>query len=308
MRIRKLAVTTVALGLSLALGGCSKSSAGNNDQALTAAVQSKLTADPALKGTGLTANVENGVATLTGTASSDAERTAAAMDAQVPGVTQVNNEIATNTPANGATVAPVAGMKADTHAARSAPASSSAMMAMHAAAPVEVEAGTPISIRLTQPLSSATASAGQSFDATVDAPILVNGAVAVPKGALVTGTVAAADSAGHFKGQSRLVLKLSQLSYDGQSYDLSTQSVTRLASSRGKRSAIAIGGGAALGAVIGALAGHGKGAAIGAAGGAGAGTAAEALTKPAEVALPAETVLRFHLASALQVVPAASAH
>lgn len=312
MRIRKLAVATMALGLSLALGACSKSKAGNNDQALTAEVQGKLNADPALKGAGITANVENGVATLSGTTSSDAARTEAAMDAQVQGVTQVNNEIATNSPANAAAGASMstsaAANASETGSAAPAPPSNNAMMAMHAAAPVEVEAGTPIAIRLSQPLSSADASAGQSFGGTVEAPVRVNGEIAIPRGATVTGTVAAADSAGHFKGQSRLVLRLSQLRFDGQDYGLRTHTLTRVASSRGKRSAVAIGGGAALGAVIGALAGHGKGAAIGAVSGAGAGTAAEALTKPAEVELPAETVLSFSLASSLQVVPAGAAH
>ena len=56
-----------------------------------------------------------------------------------------------------------------------------------------------------------------------------------------------------------------------------------------------IGGGAALGALIGAIAGGGKGAAIGAAVGGGGGTAVQAMTKGQQVKIPSETRLDFTL-------------
>jgi len=62
---------------------------------------------------------------------------------------------------------------------------------------------------------------------------------------------------------------------------------------KGKRDAGFIGGGAAGGAVIGALAGGGKGAAIGAAAGAGAGTAGAAATGKKDIEFPPETRLTF---------------
>ncbi|HVA64424.1 MAG TPA: BON domain-containing protein [Terriglobales bacterium] len=317
MRTRLLSACCAAALLALVLTACSKGNAGSQDQAITTAVQSKLSADPALQGAGVNATALNGVVTLTGTVNNDAARTAAAADAQVPGVTQVNNQIATNTPAHPAAgaVAPNNAMMAMQPAAKraararsNAAAAPAPVPAMQAAAPVEIEPGTALHIRLGRALSSATASAGEGFTATMASPVLVNGQIAIPQGAAVSGTIAAADSAGHFKGQSRLVLKLTSLQYNGQSYDLATQSLTRLASSRTTRSAETIGGGAAVGALIGALVGHGKGAAIGAAAGAGTGTAAQALTKPAEVNLPAEAPLSFTLTAPLQVVPAASVH
>ncbi|MGH9394818.1 MAG: BON domain-containing protein [Terriglobales bacterium] len=318
MRTRTLTAALALAAILTAATACSKSNAGSQDQAITQAVQNKLNADAALQGAGVTAAAQNGVVTLTGTVSSDAARSAAAADAQVPGVTQVNNQIGTNTPANPAAAAPEANtamtaMKAQPRhasAAGNAGASSAAAPApaMRATPPVEIEDGTVLHVRLSQALNSANASAGQTWEGTVSAPVRVNGEVAIPEGASITGNVVAADSAGHFKGQSRLVLSLAQLQYNGASYDLTTHSVTKVASSRGTRSTEAIGGGAAVGALIGALAGHGKGAAIGAASGAGAGTAVQALTKPAEVSLPAETVLSFTLSAPLQVVPAGSAH
>lgn len=306
MRTRLLFATGAAAVLALASAACSKGVAGSQDQAVAAAVQSKLNADPALQGANIQAAALNGVVTLSGTVTSDSARTAAAADAQVPGATQVNNQIATNTPATPGNA--MMAMQPRTSPAVANAAGAPPAPAMQAAAPVEVEAGTALQVRLSQALSSSTASAGQSFDGTLASPVRVNGSIAIPRGAAVTGTIAAADAAGHFKGQSRLVLQLTGLAYNGQTYNLSSQSVTKLASSRSTRSAETIGGGAAVGALIGALAGHGKGAAIGAAAGAGTGTAVEGLTKSAEVELPAETELSFALTAPLQVVPAASVH
>jgi hypothetical protein len=62
-----------------------------------------------------------------------------------------------------------------------------------------------------------------------------------------------------------------------------------------KRTATMLGGGAALGTLIGAVAGGGKGAAVGALAGAAAGTGAEVLTKGKAVQVPAESKLRFKL-------------
>ena len=58
-----------------------------------------------------------------------------------------------------------------------------------------------------------------------------------------------------------------------------------------RRTATMVGGGAALGTLLGAIAGGGKGAAIGAVAGAVAGGAAQVLTRGKEVNVPAETEL-----------------
>jgi outer membrane lipoprotein SlyB len=62
-----------------------------------------------------------------------------------------------------------------------------------------------------------------------------------------------------------------------------------------------VGGGAALGTLLGAIAGGGKGAAIGAVAGAAAGTGVQVLTKGEEIRVPAETVLNFRLDEPLQL-------
>lgn len=117
----------------------------------------------------------------------------------------------------------------------------------------------------------------------------------------MNGTVTAAHSRGRFKGAGVLAVRLDSMMIGGNSYPLDTSSVSRSAKGKGKRSAGFIGGGAGLGAIIGGLAGGGTGALIGGLAGAGAGTATTAFTGNKDLVLPAETVLTFRLARAVEI-------
>jgi hypothetical protein len=145
--------------------------------------------------------------------------------------------------------------------------------------------------------------AGQTFKGEIASPITNGDQEVIPAGAAVTGTVVSAASSGKFEGRSEMTLRVTNISYNGNSYDVSAADWKQYGPSRGSRTAKVVGGGAGLGALIGALTKGGKGAAIGAAVGAGAGTAAEAVTKPAQVKLPAETVVTFKTSDALTVQP-----
>jgi hypothetical protein len=169
--------------------------------------------------------------------------------------------------------------------------------------PIVVPADTPIEVVLDQSLSSKTATSGQAFLATVEAPVEIDGKVAIPKGARATGIVKEAKAAGRFKGGSVLALTLTNVTVAGTSYDVATSAPAFSHKGKGKRTAVAVGGGAGLGALIGGLAGGGKGAAIGAAVGAGAGTGGAAFTGKADVVLPAETALTFKLTQPLEIKP-----
>jgi len=167
--------------------------------------------------------------------------------------------------------------------------------------PLVVPADTAIEVVLDESLSSKTATPGQAFDATVETPIEIDGKVAIPKGARARGTVKDAKAAGRFKGASLLELALKSVEINGKTYDISTSAPSFSHKGKGKRTAVAVGGGAGLGALIGGLAGGGKGAAIGAAAGAGAGTAGAGFTGKADVVLPAETALTFKLKEPLEI-------
>jgi len=179
--------------------------------------------------------------------------------------------------------------------------SKSAMKEPMAARAIVVPADTALEVVLDESLSSKTATPGQSFQATVETPVEIEGKVVVPKGTRATGTVKDAKAAGRFKGASLLELALKNVEIDGKTYDISTSAPSFSHKGKGKRTAVAVGGGAALGALIGGLAGGGKGAAIGAGVGAGAGTGGAAFTGKADVVLPAETALTFKLTAPLEI-------
>src|SRR5262249_28116343 len=102
---------------------------------------------------------------------------------------------------------------------------------------------------------------------------------------------------GRLKGRAVLGLRVDSFRLNGRQYRIETTSVDRVSAAHKKRNGILIGGGAGLGAAIGAIAGGGKGALIGAGAGAGAGTAGAAATGKREVGIVAETPLRFTLRS-----------
>ncbi|HME11458.1 MAG TPA: hypothetical protein VKF79_01255 [Candidatus Acidoferrum sp.] len=167
--------------------------------------------------------------------------------------------------------------------------------------PLVVPAGTPITVMLDQRLSSKTASAGQTFLASVQSPVAADGEIAIPKGAHVTGTVNDAKAAGRFKGGASLEITLTSVTIDGHDYPLDTSTDDMTHKGKGKRTAGLVGGGGAGGALIGGLAGGGKGALIGALVGAGAGTAGAGLTGKNDVELSAETPLTFRLHAPLEI-------
>jgi hypothetical protein len=167
--------------------------------------------------------------------------------------------------------------------------------------PIIVAQGTPIEVVLDQSLSSKTASAGQSFFATVADPIVVDGQVVIPKGAHARGTVVSAKAAGRFKGASELGLALRSIEVNGQRYEIRASTPELSKKGKGKRTGAMVGGGAGGGALIGGLAGGGKGALIGGLIGAGAGTGGAAFTGNRDVELPAETALRFRLVKPLEI-------
>ncbi len=169
------------------------------------------------------------------------------------------------------------------------------------AKPVPVPAGTTLTVKLDQAVGSKISEDGEPFTATLANPIMVDGKEIIPKGSTVSGTVVDAKARGRFKGEGRLELVLNSINVRGSEYDIETNTLTRVAKGKGKRTAGMVGGGAAAGAVIGALAGGGKGAAIGAGVGAGAGTAGAGLTGNQQIVLPAESALSFKLASPVEI-------
>jgi len=174
-------------------------------------------------------------------------------------------------------------------------------MSLGAFAATTVPAGTTLSVRLIDSLSSAKNRVGEPFAASVDVPVVVGGKTVVPRGARVNGEVVSAVASGRLRTPAKLYLKLVSIEINGRTYPLSTGFTGRTEKSHAQRNVAAIGGGAAAGAIIGAIAGGGKGAAIGSVAGAGAGTAGATATGKKDVEYPSERLLRFTLKNALTV-------
>jgi hypothetical protein len=167
------------------------------------------------------------------------------------------------------------------------------------ASEVSIPAGTPIAVRLQSSVSTASARSGDSFEAVVDEPVIVNGQTVIPKGAAATGRVITSQSGGHLHKVSYLRIALSSISIEGDNVPVHTSSLSVAGKAHTKRNVALIGGGAGGGALIGALAGGGKGALIGSAIGAGAGTAGAYATGKKDVGFAAERRLTFRLTQAV---------
>ncbi len=167
-----------------------------------------------------------------------------------------------------------------------------------------IDQGTQLTVRLIDPIDSEKNQTGDTFHATLNAPLSSDGEEAVPAGVELTGHLVSVKSAGKFAGQSEVVLQLDSLSSGGKTYSLQTDQYKKTGSSRGKNTAEKVGGGAIIGGIIGAIAGGGKGAAIGSAAGAGVGGGVQAATKGQQIKLPSETVLNFTMQGPITVVQA----
>jgi hypothetical protein len=167
--------------------------------------------------------------------------------------------------------------------------------------PQTVPAGTPITIRLQSSISSATAHAGDPFEAVLDEPIIIQGQTVAPRGATVSGRVVAAKSSGRLHDPGYLRLTLASITVKGKALPLQTSSIFVKGGSHEKRNWEMIGGGAGAGALIGGLAGGGKGALIGSAVGAAGGTGVAYGTGKKDVGFAAERRLTFRLTESVSV-------
>ncbi len=151
--------------------------------------------------------------------------------------------------------------------------------------------GTSVSIRLGQTISSDKAQPGDSWSGTLSNDVVVDGRVVAKRGDPVAGKIVDAKASGRLSGTALLALQLNSIN----GAPVITSTVSRRGGSHKGRDVKAVGGTAAVGAIIGALAGGGKGAAIGAGAGAAAGTAGAAATGKKDIRIPVETILTFRV-------------
>ncbi len=165
-----------------------------------------------------------------------------------------------------------------------------------------IPAGTLVSVRIDERLSSETHKAGDTFRATLDQPLVVDGFVLAERGARAEGRIVESDAGGRVRGLSRLSLELVRLNTsDGQRVKVATQSFAKEGEQNRKKDAVKVGAAAGIGAAIGAIAGGGKGAAIGAAAGGAAGAGGVMATRGSAAEVVPETRVSFKLSEAVTV-------
>jgi len=163
-------------------------------------------------------------------------------------------------------------------------------------------AGTVIRASFQHALSTENNVAGDPFTMKVVDDVKVNDKVVIPIGSTIKGIVADSVRSGRVKGRAYMSLRFTELVLpNGRSYPIQAASVSHTASGTKKKDGMIIGGGAGLGAAIGAIAGGGKGAAIGAASGAGAGTGVVLATRGKETGFLSGSTLNIKLAQPLAV-------
>jgi hypothetical protein len=158
-----------------------------------------------------------------------------------------------------------------------------------------------MTVRINESLDTRTTNSGERFTAVLTRPVLVDGGTVLPAGTTFGGHVTASDSSGRMKGRAVLAVTLDTFRLRGGEHPIDTSSVQRVSSAHRNRNIAIIGGGAGIGAAIGAIAGGGKGAAIGALAGGGAGTAGAAATGKKHVGIAAESLLTFRLMAAVRI-------
>jgi BON domain len=272
----------VLLGISI---GCNSRA---SDEQIQKDIQAKAAADTETKDSDVTVASKKGKVTLSGKVKTPAARQKLEQIArEEPGAAEVDDQTSIQSDATQAEQAPPPAPPVEKPKPQ----------------PIIVPAGTALTVRVGQALSSKTSQTGQTFLATLAQPVSVGGRNAIPAGATVSGTVVNAKAKGKFKGEGELTLALTSVTVKGHTYSIQTHTLENTVKGKGKRTAATTGGGAAGGALIGGLAGGGKGAGIGALVGAGAGLVGGAMTGNKQIEIPAESALSFQLSAPLTLPP-----
>ncbi len=158
-------------------------------------------------------------------------------------------------------------------------------------------AGTPLLVRIVDGIDSREHQAGYRFAASLESDLLHDGALVAPRGTQLYGLLVSANQAGRMKGKTHLTLELTDIMLDGSLRPIVTGDYNLAGKkSSGKRSALKILGGAALGAII-----DDNNRVEGAAIGAGVGAGASAITRGEQITVPSGTLIEFRLNAPLSM-------
>lgn len=172
----------------------------------------------------------------------------------------------------------------------------------YAPATLTLPAGTWVTMRLNEPLSSDHSQTGDAFTGTLLEPLIANGVLLARRGATVTGIVTEAQKAGRVSGVSHLKVELSGIQLaDGRQVQIKSKLIDRKGNTSYGRDAAAIGTTTAAGAAIGAGVNGGVGAGVGAAAGLVVSTIGVLFTRGHATVVGPETPLTFSTETPLTI-------
>jgi hypothetical protein len=153
-----------------------------------------------------------------------------------------------------------------------------------------------LGLQIERTVTSDNARTEDRVTARVTRDVRVGNRIAIPAGALVTGSVLDVDRGGRVRGRPRLSIRFHTLTLgDGTDIALRTDPVIREGQSASRESAAKVGGAAIGGAILGAILGGQRGAAVGAGLGAAGGTAAAMTNTPDQARLSAGTTITLRM-------------
>jgi BON domain len=288
------AFSTLVLCAALPLAGYTQTHQPT-DREVLAQVSRALANERAFNGMTIIPSVSHGVVTLTGTVTSYAAKVLASTEiSNINGVKTVLNNLNV-IPAGSAAPEPPPPPQSEP------PASPNQFTSMQS---INIPAGTALTVRLVEDINTKNAKANDIFHVTLMSDITDNGYVLIPRGTVLVGRVISAQPAGRFSGYPELSLELTGFTVNTpqgpKQIGVITDPLSSKGKGRGKNTAEKAGGGAAFGAIIGALAGGGTGAAIGALAGGGLGAGTN-IRRGHQIDLKPEQLLTFTTNSAASV-------
>ena len=162
---------------------------------------------------------------------------------------------------------------------------------------ITLPAGTFVTVRVDQYISSDKNKNGDAFVASLARPLVANGLIISRRGATLGGHVVDAKKAGRVSGVSHLQVALNTLTLaDGQQVPVETALTSITGTTSNGRDASAIVTTTAAGAIIGGAADWGRGAAIGSGAGLAAGVIGVLVTRGRPTVIYPESQLTFRLA------------
>jgi type IV secretory pathway VirB10-like protein len=161
--------------------------------------------------------------------------------------------------------------------------------------------GTELTLVLETPVSSAGSNEGDAVTARVERAVSEDGRIVLPGGTVLQGRVTEAQASGRVKGRARVAVDFDRIVVRGRTHEFDAAPLVAEAAGGGGSDARMVGGGAAAGAIIGAIADGKKGALKGAVIGAGAGGAAVLATKGKDVEMPAGSRWTVRLRNSLRL-------